>query len=471
MKERRARSCPVALLAGLLLLVASAPAPGEGARPMVAIPGLSAERVPDPVLGGHVVRYHGGNRSGPTVVLIHGIGDNGVKDWQELIPSLLDDYYVLALDLPGFGASDGGNRRYDPDSYMAVVRELVEERAPSRPVRLMGHSMGGGIALRYAGAHPDDVERLLLISVPGLLNPASYLDFLVRLGEARKLEGDTMPSAEGTLDALVGRISRRLTRHSPDVDMILNSTRLREWVLGGEPSRIAGLALARTDFTESLLAVSAPTSLLWGVEDRIAPLRNGRMLAARLPPGDLTVLDGLAHVPMTEAPGRFNRWAQERLGGRYDEATLHRPAPAEPGRDTARCEGRDGFRLSGAWDRIVIRDCRNVVLEQVRARSIHIENSTVRLEAPHIAGRDVGMSLENSQVMLTAGLIEGEGLAIGVAGGHLDVAGAVLRGSRSVVRAEAGRAAEISFSMTRLERSGWVRSYHGLKVLQPGESL
>jgi pimeloyl-ACP methyl ester carboxylesterase len=118
------------------------------------------------VFGGRVVLYRAGRRGAEPVVLVHGLGKIGARDWAHVIPALASRYEVYALDLPGFGASDKGNHLYSPANYARVLDSLLAERV-RRPFNLVGHSMGGVIALTFAADYPERVRRLVVADVAG----------------------------------------------------------------------------------------------------------------------------------------------------------------------------------------------------------------------------------------------------------------------------------------------------------------
>jgi pimeloyl-ACP methyl ester carboxylesterase len=140
-------------------------------------------RIAEPVFGGYAQLYQAGVGQARRIVLVHGIGDNGARDFEPLVPWLVaQGFHVLAFDLPGFGRSDKTNALYSPANYAAFVK-FVADRYVRRPFVLLGHSMGAVVALRYSADHPEDVERLIVMNAPGILHRLSYSSqFLAHLG-------------------------------------------------------------------------------------------------------------------------------------------------------------------------------------------------------------------------------------------------------------------------------------------------
>src|SRR5258706_9197023 len=171
-----------ALAAGALAGVCAPRAHADAdAAAWMEVPGASAELVPEPDLGGRVMLYRAGRRDGPPVVLVHGLGQNGARDWSRLIPALADGYAVYALDLPGFGQSDKGNRLYSPASFARAIENVIGPRVGGR-FTLIGHSMGGAVSLAYAAAYPERIQRLILVDMAGVLHRARFPEFFNAVG-------------------------------------------------------------------------------------------------------------------------------------------------------------------------------------------------------------------------------------------------------------------------------------------------
>jgi pimeloyl-ACP methyl ester carboxylesterase len=123
----------------------------------------------DPVFNSRTYIEQWGDPADPPVILVHGLGDSAARDWRYLAPALADNFYVIAFDLPGFGRSQKYNALYTPDTLARVVA-WVADAYVERPFALIGHSMGGTIALNYASTHSDRLTRLVLIDAAGVLH-------------------------------------------------------------------------------------------------------------------------------------------------------------------------------------------------------------------------------------------------------------------------------------------------------------
>ncbi|HYQ94643.1 MAG TPA: alpha/beta fold hydrolase, partial [Burkholderiales bacterium] len=152
-KAKRAKLWRACLAATLLAAMTGAHAADE---PDPRVPGTEAQRIDEPVFGGQMVVYEAGRGNAREILLVHGIGQEAARDFRDHIAWLQKSFHVVAVDLPGFGASDRANVLYSPGNYARVLKH-VAGRFMHGPFALVGHSMGAVVSLRYAAAYPDDV--------------------------------------------------------------------------------------------------------------------------------------------------------------------------------------------------------------------------------------------------------------------------------------------------------------------------
>jgi pimeloyl-ACP methyl ester carboxylesterase len=446
-------------LAILLFLGASAHAspPSE----WMGTAGALAEYVDEPVFGGRVALYRAGPRNGKPVVLVHGLGKAAARDWSKVIPALAERYAVYALDLPGFGHSDKGNHHYSPQNYARALRWVLREHV-KQPFALVGHSMGGAVALAYAAAYPEQVGRLVLVDAAGVLHRSVYAEFLGRVGAQRALGVDS-PWFDSVMRAIQYRVE-----NLPVGELLLENAGVRQRVLRGDPNAIAAYALVEHDFSEALPAITAPTLVIWGAFDSIAPVRTGQALAAMIPKARLQVLEGLGHAPQIEAPRRFNPILLDELDGRQVAAPPYALAeqPLRPGRRGA-CQDLRGAEFSGDYERIVLDNCHDAVLRDVRTRYLRASNSVFRVVNSQLRE---GLDASNSRVELTGVSIGG---SMVLDASSVDAA-AVRIDTPSVIASNNGddEVVVLRFSVSRVSRAGYApKPLHDLFRLAPGETL
>jgi len=229
------------------------------------------------------------------VLLLHGFGAD-LNTWMFTQPALADGRQVIALDLPGHGGSGKQLDRADAESLAAIVEHALNALGIER-LHLVGHSMGGGIAISFAVREPERVATLTLISSAALgpeIN-AAFIDGFVRAARRRE--------AIEALNLLVhdpALVSRTM------IEDVLRYKRLdgapealaafaEEWFPGGRQRAVLGDAVA---------VLKLPVQIIWGREDRIIPVAHAEALASRVP---VHILEQTGHLPHMEKAGEVNR--------------------------------------------------------------------------------------------------------------------------------------------------------------------
>lgn len=285
--------------------------------------GVSFETVE---LHGRAVGYLGGG-SGPALLLIHGMAGSS-ENWRGVIEPLAHRHTVIAPDLPGHGSSAGGRGDYSLGSLASGLRDLLVSLGHERAT-LVGHSLGGGVAMQFAYQFPEMVERLVLVSSGGLGPEVSLV-----------LRAAALPGADLFIAATAGvgqraggAIGRGLAavgmRPSPDVAEVargyssLAEPRRRKAFLATLRS-VVGTEGQRVAATDRLhLAQEIPVLIVWGARDPIIPVRHGEDAHRALPGSRLEVFEDTGHLPQLEQPGRFigvlERFLAETEPASFDE--------------------------------------------------------------------------------------------------------------------------------------------------------
>ena len=373
--------------------------PAENPAGWLGVKGATAERIAVPVFGGRVMLYRAGKRGAEPVILIHGLGQAAARDWSEVIPALAGSYEVYALDLPGFGASDKGNHLYSPANYVRVLDTLFAERL-KRPANVVGHSMGGVVALAYAAAFPDRVRRLVVADVAGVLHRSVYGEYMGRMMAERKL-GSESP----WMEMLARVITLQAENLPPKGLMSIEQPQVRQRLLRGDPSAIAAMALVEHDLSRGLRAIKAPTLIIWSSDDKVAPPRTGQALASVIPGARLAVIGDAGHAPQVSQPGRFNALLRDELRGKLEEKPYAQPLAAPAGGQQGRCVSEQGRQFSGDYEEIVLRGCADVEISNARVGKLVAARSQVRIVNSHI--RD-GVEAHDSRLEFTGGSLGGD---------------------------------------------------------------
>jgi len=431
--------------------------------PEERVPGTEPHRIDEPVFGGQMVVYEAGRGNARGIMLVHGIGQEAARDYRDHIAWLQKSFHVVAVDLPGFGASDKANVLYSPENYARVLKH-VADRFLRGPFVLVGHSMGAVVSLRYAAMYPEDVRRLVVIDAPGVLHRYSVTSqYLAHLGL------EFIPPAAEPLDWLTNlarKILAPLERLHLDPQVILSSPQLRQRLLGADPAKIAGLAVVSEDLRLELPKVRAETLIVWGAQDTLVPLRTGKVLALKLPRARLAVIEGAGHEVVLEAPDRFRAVLEPFLEEGLPPAPAGAVAPsAKRGDGTCRNERNRVFE--GEYGRLTLDGCRNVQIRNARVRELHVLDSTVTIDDSTIGGGETGLHAYSSTIVMTGGRIEGN-VAITALESRLDLAAVEVEGREAALTAP--KRSYVVFSLCRVRSprtQGEVHDFYAVTESNP----
>ena len=260
-------------------------------------------------LHGHRVSYRTAG-SGPVVLLIHGIAGTS-EQWAEVAPVLAERFTVVAPDLLGHGESAKPQGDYSLGAYAAGMRDLLIALGHRRAT-VVGHSLGGGIAMQFVYEYPVFAERLVVVSSGGLGREVHPL-----------LRAATLPGAELVLPLLaharvlgagaaVGNVLSRIgLRAGPDIAEMARGYAS----LGDAEARSAFLHTVRAVIDHNGQRVSAadrlylasmmPALIVWGRRDPLIPATHGEFAHDGMPGSRLDIFDDAGHFPHLDQPVRF----------------------------------------------------------------------------------------------------------------------------------------------------------------------
>jgi pimeloyl-ACP methyl ester carboxylesterase len=234
---------------------------------------------------------------GLLVLLVHGMAGTA-RNWDPVIEPLALHNTVVAPDFPGHGESAPGGGDYSLGSLASGLRDLMIALGHERAT-LVGHSLGGGVALQFAYQFPEMVERLVLVSSGGL-GP--------EVGAILRATAAPGSAVVGRLTGALGKIGLRPNADLAEVGRayasLADTDRRKAFlstlhaVVDTDGQRVA--ALDRLYLAENL-----PVLIIWGERDPIIPVEHGRAAHAQLPGSRLEVFPDAGHIPMLESPGRF----------------------------------------------------------------------------------------------------------------------------------------------------------------------
>ena len=291
-----------------------------------------ARRRVRPTPRARLVTLHGHQMSfidsgtGPAVLFIHGLLGSH-ENWLHLVDRLDDAHRVVIPDLFGHGASAKPMGDYSIGAHAATLRDLIDHLGIER-VTLVGHSLGGGIAMQFCYLFPERVERLVLVASGGLGRSVSPL-----------LRSATLPGAEWVLPVLASRwvrervegVGRFVVGHGwrPGSDA---SAAWRGFTsLSDAESRRAFLATTRAVIDPGGQTVSAkghlgegasiPTLVIWGTRDHMIPAGHANRAPQIFPVAQIALFEGAGHFPHLEQPDRFVAVLSEFIRGQGERPT------------------------------------------------------------------------------------------------------------------------------------------------------
>lgn len=260
---------------------------------------------------GHRITYReAGDPHLPVLLLVHGITSSSAT-WDPVIPALSEHAHVIAPDLLGHGESDKPRADYSLGALASGLRDLLERLGHDR-VSVVGHSLGGGVAMQFAYQYYEHCDRMVLVSSGGLGREVSSV-----------LRAATLPGAELVLPVIA-------SRHVRDAGVAVSH------LLGRLPVRLRPSVVeafrgyaslsdlpARSAFVQTLrsvvgpggqrvsghdrlyLAEGRPTLIVWGALDTIIPVSHGYAAHAAIPGSRLEIFEQSGHFPHQDEPVRF----------------------------------------------------------------------------------------------------------------------------------------------------------------------
>jgi pimeloyl-ACP methyl ester carboxylesterase len=261
-------------------------------------------------LHGHEVCYRTAGDSGPLILLVHGITGNGAA-WDPVTVRLAREHRVLVPDLLGHGTSAKPRGDYSLGAFAAGLRDLMIALGENEAT-VVGHSLGGGVAMQFAYQFPQRVERLALVSSGGLGREVNLI-----------LRAAALPGAEQVLPLLTApwmvnagaQVAQGLARIGLRVGADLVGVAEGFASLRTADARAAFVHTVRAvidaggqrvNATDRLyLAAEVPTLLLWGEHDPMIPVAHAHAAHAAMPGSRLEVFEGSGHFPFKDDPERF----------------------------------------------------------------------------------------------------------------------------------------------------------------------
>lgn len=245
------------------------------------------------------------------IVLVHGIGSRH-ETWHGIIPALAKRYTVIAPDLLGHGQSAKPRADYSIAGYANGLRDLLSVLGIDRAT-IVGHSLGGGVAMQFAYQFPQRTERLVLVGTGGLGPEVNKIIPLC-----------TLPGASATIGALTRPTLRRIgvpllrvlhrtgSRHTADFEQLadvytnLESREARHAFRQVLRAIVDMKGQMVTMRDRAYLTQFIPTMVVWGERDTVIPVQHAHTAEEELANARIEIFPQAAHFPHAELPDEFS---------------------------------------------------------------------------------------------------------------------------------------------------------------------
>lgn len=245
----------------------------------------------------------GGDRSQPTILLIHGLGSSR-DTWNDVAHELTHDYHVIIPDLPFAGTTQvPTNFDISVPNVTEQLRRFIEAAHIQNNLNVVGHSLGGSIAMFYASQYPYDTKSLFLLSSGGIFksNNTNYLKNPVYLKQL-------LIAQAGDLNFVM----KKVMYSPPFAPSVLNNEREKLLILKAQDTKkvidqidALNKLYTTTSFATMVKNIEAPTLILWGKQDEIVNAEVAQELQSMIKRSEPPVLlDRVGHMPLLEAPNK-----------------------------------------------------------------------------------------------------------------------------------------------------------------------
>ncbi len=246
---------------------------------------------------------------GPALLFLHGLGGSW-QDWSATLPAFAATYRVIAVDFPGFGGSDQPEVKYSVEWFTEVVEKFIQERKLDG-VNLVGHSMGGLVALNLAARPNSRVKKLIITDAVGIGDKAEFMSYVMTkkiLGPETRWE-----FFEGFLkDEFRGMVNNFIKDQKPKTARDFFESLPKNPITGNRylpmtPSVQMSASIIDFEIRPKLASIRQPTLILWGAKDPVVPPQDASLLKKEIPQSHLVIFPDTGHCPMIERPSLFSQ--------------------------------------------------------------------------------------------------------------------------------------------------------------------
>lgn len=256
-----------------------------------------------------------GNKEGKVLVLVHGFADS-LFTFDYMIPELENEFRLVRMDFPAFGLTGKvPSNNYGPEAFVKVIHEVTNNLGIQK-FSIIGNSLGGSAAWRYALNYPEQLEGLILIAAAGIKNEEDKERKLAPKAVNSPLTGwlfrYVMPKF------MIGNILKNVF---VDESLITskNVDRFHDFlILEGSREAIISMSTSggyKNNSKVEIRNITTPTLIIHGANDNIIPVRTHEYFLSEIVNSKALIYDGVGHIPMLEAPIRTSKDIKEFMNG------------------------------------------------------------------------------------------------------------------------------------------------------------
>ena len=245
---------------------------------------------------------------GPPILFLHGLGGSW-RDWSANLPAFASNYRAMAMDFPGFGESDKPEVRYSIEWLTDGVERFLQQQECDR-LNLVGHSMGGLVALNLASRPKSRVKKLVITDAVRISDKSEFLAYAMSkkiMGadtEWEFVESFLKDQFRSMADDLIEKQKPQTAR---DLFESLKVPIIGKPLLPMTPEVQMIASIFDFDIRPKLASIQQPTLILWGAKDSIASPQDASFLQTKIHASTLIIFPDSGHSPMMEHPSLFNQ--------------------------------------------------------------------------------------------------------------------------------------------------------------------
>jgi len=250
--------------------------------------------------------------SGPVVILLHGLGGSA-GNWAATTPALSSKFHVFVPDQIGFGASDKPQIDYRVGTLVDFLDGFCRKVGITK-ASVVGNSLGGWTAVDFTLAHPEKVEKLVLVDSAG---------YSLEHNGAPKPPREVLQALNPSTVAQAKQVMNLILANKAMITDQVAEGFFAQHMRTGDGytiDRFIDSILRGDDVVDGKLgAVKVPTLIVWGKQDLLVPLAAGEWFSKDIAGSELVTLDGCGHVPQMECGAKFNATLLKFLGGSTEQ--------------------------------------------------------------------------------------------------------------------------------------------------------